>query len=426
MEEQYFLGESLPGRFHSCTQQALLHGIPPLVVFSPTARPYILKKEENYSRPTPTRNNNNISLMSQSERGGVTVGGGAAPSMAAHSLTGLSTDLLVEILSRVDAPTLASAACVSVDLHRAAEEDALWEELCHRTWPSTTGSSARELLSSMPGGYAKFYADSLPLLLYKPRRRGCSLRHDPTGTGLVVNSCDLVSFVDVYYREGCVLSRVIHATPLHGCSGTAAFLDCPLIKLEALAADGTGPMGSTPPSMALEPKEEGGVGVLNWGLEEDLRLSWVVLDARGGRAVNVSSGSPTAVQRDTPSKGDLVARFGCAVPAVCGVGDECVVITLRCLLSEAEDRVAFAGVELRVEDGEGACVGWRRSWAVLEMALSCRARTRSGRAAAEGYRAYVRGRRERKMMQGSVPAEKLCALSSLLLFLVGLLLMFLS
>ncbi|XP_068304693.1 F-box protein SNE-like [Pyrus communis] len=65
-------------------------------------------------------------------------------------------DILVEILKRLDGPSLGVAACVCRLWSTVARNDSLWEHLCFRHVSSPPPSSVKPVVVAL-GGYKKLY-----------------------------------------------------------------------------------------------------------------------------------------------------------------------------------------------------------------------------------------------------------------------------
>ncbi|XP_062153490.1 F-box protein SNE [Alnus glutinosa] len=66
------------------------------------------------------------------------------------------TDILTEILKRLDGPSLGVAACVCRLWSAIARNDSLWEHLCFRHVASPAPSSVRPVVLAL-GGYKRLY-----------------------------------------------------------------------------------------------------------------------------------------------------------------------------------------------------------------------------------------------------------------------------
>ncbi|KAL6003750.1 hypothetical protein ACLOJK_004296 [Asimina triloba] len=371
--------------------------------------------------------------------------------MANDHLGRLHQDLLAQIMARVDGPSLAAAACTCSDLRGVAHEEKLWKDVCHATWPSTQGKRAQNVLGSSAVCFSKFYADAYPLIVYKESEDARGRRWQQTTPVLPSN---LVSFVDVYYKRVCIFSKVLHGIPgandaggdEHACCEGRRqhewFMDGPF-RIDVLNyqdmmsssqdndddGDGSDDEGSEDGeamgsllSVPFVEKKERGCGKLCRKLEENVRLSWVLLDTRTGRAVSLSSWKSVSVQRHWPSESDFLMRFGCVVPVEekvmqCGPA-ECM-ISVRCRLLEREGCLKWMEISMQVEDKEGAHVTGEKSLKVLEGALGCE-RSRYWEEFEKGYGKYVKEKREvrDKKLKSEQLVDRLSVLSGIGVFSV--------
>lgn len=71
----------------------------------------------------------------------------------------LDENLLYEVLKHVDAPTLGSAACVSKQWHKTAQDERLWELICTKQW-ANIGCGKQQLRSVVLalGGFRRLHA----------------------------------------------------------------------------------------------------------------------------------------------------------------------------------------------------------------------------------------------------------------------------
>ncbi|XP_058080674.1 F-box protein GID2-like [Magnolia sinica] len=82
----------------------------------------------------------------------------------------LDSDLLFEVLKHVDARSLATAACVSKQWHKTAQDERLWEMICTRHW-ANTGCVTQQLRAVVLalGGFRRLHSIYLRPLL-KPQQ----------------------------------------------------------------------------------------------------------------------------------------------------------------------------------------------------------------------------------------------------------------
>jgi hypothetical protein len=115
-------------------------------------------------------------------------------------------------------------------------------------------------------------------------------------------------------------------------------------------------------------------------LEEELRMSWIVIDPRGKRAVNVSSGKPVSVHRHWLT-GDVQARFATVLHG--GEKGSATEVALCNLLVTLGGEMQVREVCFQIEDMDGINLNGRDSLGILQRAL-------------EGGRKKLRSEKERK------------------------------
>ncbi|EOY23817.1 hypothetical protein QUC31_008457 [Theobroma cacao] len=335
----------------------------------------------------------------------------------------LSRDLLTDIMVRLDGSTLASAACTCSDLQGIAREQSLWKQLCHSTWPSTALKEAQHLISSSAiDGFDRFYADSYPLILHDKVAKNI-----PAQTH--ISPSNFASFVDVYYSDQCILSRVLDGIPSSGdfCEGDETsdlmrwLLNCPfkLVLLDVGHDEGTGDGNElhrannqygyhrilAPPFMSFVQTDH------CKELREGLRLSWVLLDKMRGRAVNLSSWKPLLVKKIWATDGDYEIHFGCIVPVEESVLPhklaKCLILA-RCNLAE-NGHLGWKEISMHFEDTRGAYVCGNKSLTIMNQALYC-LRSNSRLIVEKGYQQFEELKQEmiRKKKLKETIADWLC------------------
>ncbi|GAV75119.1 hypothetical protein CFOL_v3_18598 [Cephalotus follicularis] len=343
-------------------------------------------------------------------------------------LKDLSGELLADIAARLDGSTLAFTACTCSDLRDIAQDQSLWRQLCYSTWPSTALEEAQHLLSSSTiikiGGFRRIYADSYPLILYeKPDTsdppkpfKNQKLKHG-------VCPSDFASFVDVYYKHKCIFSKVLDGitkavdgseeNELGSSRGASTndnnrwFLNSPFtLDLLNTCHDENivdeAEIGFVNNGYDNYPYDDGDgerLAPVECGksqedhateLMENIRLSWVLLDKRKGKAVNLSSWKPMLVKKSWPFDFDYVMHFGCVVPVEEGVVPhqlaKCI-IEARCTITEKERYPQLREIRLRIEDLAGTHVSGGKSLIILNQTLYC-SRSRNCLKVKEGYSQY--------------------------------------
>jgi hypothetical protein len=289
--------------------------------------------------------------------------------MVTTTIEDLHADVLGCALRRLDGRSLAAASCATAALRALATDPDTWRALCLAEWPSLALLAAqpqrRQLLAALPP--QRLFADAHPFPSADADEdaAGCGLLPLPVPAG----ELPLVSAVDVYYRGAPLLSRVVE-TP----ASSSWFLASPF-RVEAVERKKPPPAAAAAPSPA------------------ELELSWVVVDPARGRAVNVSSRRPVAVDRHWYT-GETLARFavvlgGCKFEA-----------TVACSEGAAGGH-AISEVSLAVEDADGAAVSGEGTLRLLAAAMEA-PRKGGEREPVEANRRYLefvkrkKGRKESK------------------------------
>ncbi|CAM8938516.1 unnamed protein product [Rhodiola kirilowii] len=304
-------------------------------------------------------------------------------------LKDLSRDLLVNVMARLDGLSLAAAACTCTELLDLATERGLWESLCHTTWPSTACPEAKNMVVPFNN---KFYAQSRPLILYDDSVGGVS----GMKTAESFAAEDLVSLVDVFYKGVCVLSKVIDGIPEAGSDRGEQhqkwFDDCPF-ELDVVKFDYSQGNGSGEDEDVVT---EDAAGNLSQELEEDVRLSWVLLNKKTGKSVNVSSCKPLKVKNSWIYSNNYTFQFGCVVPVE--VLAECV-ITARCERRNEKRDISgglkWEEIGMSIKDMAGAHLGGKKSLTVLNKAMYC-ARSNDPERVRRGYERLEKLKKEMK------------------------------
>ncbi|KAA8537808.1 hypothetical protein F0562_027612 [Nyssa sinensis] len=73
----------------------------------------------------------------------------------------MDENLLYEVLKHVDARTLATAACVSKQWYRTAQDERLWELICASHWPNLGCGNQRRRVVLAIGGFRRLYSQYL-------------------------------------------------------------------------------------------------------------------------------------------------------------------------------------------------------------------------------------------------------------------------
>ncbi|CAK9323019.1 unnamed protein product [Citrullus colocynthis] len=302
----------------------------------------------------------------------------AAGDSGTTSISDIHPDILrTHILTRLDGPALAAAACTSSQLHRLTAEPSLWGDICHSTWPSTATQRLDALISEFPDGPRSFFSDSFPCISYNSETSTSSppspatyshrrrRRHLPP---------ELISAVDIYYRGEMIFSKVVETETVSG------WFRCSPFRIDMLDPKDVVP---TPIKFPI------GGGNTCRELAENLSLSWIMIDAAGRRAMNLSSYQPVSVQRHWLS-GEVHVQFATVLGGERGTAAECVKCGIAVTCGGWEGgNLQVREVNLQVEDMDGTFLDGKDSLVILERAM-------------EG----TKGKRERKKLEEFMEKKK--------------------
>lgn len=298
---------------------------------------------------------------------------------AGPSISTVHSDVIqAHILTRLDGPTLASAACASAQLCRLCAEDDLWKTICTATWPSLDDPLVRDVISTFPNGHRSIFYDSFPSLPIQ------TLPSKKKHLYLPSSSTELISAVDMYYKDRPIFSKVQRTdTQMNW------FLCSPLW------VDLLDPKEFVPTPVEYMPKDE------EWlkHLEDSLSLSWVLIDPTKKRSANLSSRRPVSVQRHWLTR-DLEMLY-----AVTVANDQTSSEWLQCTIKvtcggKIGGEMHVRGVSLMVEDTEGKNVTGKESLRILQTAMENAERKKVSQEESkwryEKFLGMKRERRERK------------------------------
>ncbi|CAM8975622.1 unnamed protein product [Rhodiola kirilowii] len=286
-----------------------------------------------------------------------------------------------QILTRLDGPTLASTSGASAQLHRLTSDEQLWRNIAISTWPSVTHPKLQSLISSFPNRHRSLYSDSFPLLTTRQLKPDAKRLVDPTR--IIDQMVDLVSAVDLYYNGEPIFTRVVETE-----CDSAWFHGSPF-RIDM-----------------LESKESVTVPIIHSGsdeafkndLEQNLTLSWILIDPSRNKSVNLSSYKPVFVRRRWTT-GDVQVRFATVLKMDEEAEIQCR-ITVTCGLQEGGEEVDVREVSMHLEDMDGKNLCGELSLTVLAAAVEFGER-RKGRKGEEKerYEAYLERRRERRAVK---------------------------
>uniref|UniRef100_A0A0E0K0P9 F-box domain-containing protein n=1 Tax=Oryza punctata TaxID=4537 RepID=A0A0E0K0P9_ORYPU len=259
----------------------------------------------------------------------------AAATITVEDLPG---DVLACALRRLDGPSLAAASCATSGLRALADDPDTWRALCLSRWPSLAQPQPQCVLSGAVSP-RRLFADAFPFpCVDAVAAAAAPLDGDDQRQGRLLRlPGELVSAVDVYHRGGAaVVSRVVETSTL-----SSWFLTSPFC-VDAVECKNPVPAAS----VALASPAE-------------LELSWILLDPNTGRAVNVSSRRPVAVERHWYT-GDTLVRYA-VVLAGC---------KFEATVSCSEETGQITEVSLAVDDADGAAVSGEGCLRLLAAAMA--------------------------------------------------------
>ncbi|XP_076911187.1 F-box protein At2g27310-like [Bidens hawaiensis] len=282
--------------------------------------------------------------------------------------------LKTHILTKLDGQTLAAAGCTSSGLQTLCSDHKLWSNICHATWPSTVDPLVNTTISTFTSGHRSFFSDAFS----SPTRRLTATVSPPPPTTMIISS------VDIKFHDQLIFSKVelTNTTPSDWFQTTPFRVD--LLEPKELVLSGVKFSGAG----------AGDDHVTLTNLENNMTLSWIMIDPTRNRAVNLSSGKPVSVQRNWLTD-DVELTF--AVVLVRDNDDVTCNILVTCGVNDGRGELTVKGVSLTVMDVYGKCLSGRDSMVILRgLVTGLRQNRGSVEEERERYGEYIQRRRERK------------------------------
>ncbi|KAI3826904.1 hypothetical protein L1987_00964 [Smallanthus sonchifolius] len=284
------------------------------------------------------------------------------------AITNIHEDIIkTHILTKLDGQTLAAAGCTSSHLQSLCSDQTLWSNICHSTWPSTADPLITKAISTFSSGHRSFYSDAT-----SPPTHHLT----PTTATSSAPTTQLISSVDLRYHDELIFSKVesTNTTP-------SDWFQTSPFRVDLLE----------PNEIVLSAVKISGDGqVLLTDLENNMTLSWVLIDPTRNRAVNVSSVKPVSVQRNWLTNNVELTFAVVIVPDYVNCN-----VQVTCGVNEGRGEFTMTGVSLTVLDVYGKCLSGKDSMVILQGLASGTPRSRGGGEERERYREYIRRRRER-------------------------------
>ncbi|KAF1859465.1 hypothetical protein Lal_00010049 [Lupinus albus] len=271
-----------------------------------------------------------------------------------NSLSSLPQHLIhSHILTRLDALSLFSTAATSSDLYRLCTlNNYLWYSITTATWPSLCHPLAASLISPSINHHP-------PIPIHSPS-----------------HPSELISAVDLYY-EGKPFFSKCHVTQTR----KGWFLS------SSLWIDILEPNEVVPTHLKLSRNDD-----VQWlkNLEENLTLSWIMIDPTRNRAVNLSSGSVVSTRWQT-----LTEELEVVYAVMMEDEVQCSVKVTCC--GKVGGEMDVREVSLTMEDMDGRHVTGKDSMVILQRAMEFGKRKRLDRKEKkESYEKFCRIRKERE------------------------------
>lgn len=289
----------------------------------------------------------------------------------------LNSDVLSDVMRRVDGATLARLGCVITEFRSASQDESLWENLCNQRWPSTKQPLVKTLISSV-GGFRKLYNNCFPFV--------SPAYHEQDQEEESASAADFVTIVDVTYNGDPVFSRVVEGIP-----GAGAVCG-PLVDILGVTSEGNEHGVAIHPSRE---EDDGPIVTIHtktiprtrdgrfWmALCNQLRVSWILVHKKTHRMVNLASWKPSSgVQHRPYGDNHFLLRFGTILPYRDSAPVHCN-ITMRCRptsefeqLPHAETPlttvVKLTDLGLTLEDIYGMQLRGKEAVSILSRAMAC-------------------------------------------------------
>ncbi|KAD5802608.1 hypothetical protein E3N88_13968 [Mikania micrantha] len=275
------------------------------------------------------------------------------------------------ILTRLDGRSLAAAGCTSSRLQSLSSDHRLWSDICSSNWPSTQHPVATQAIVNFTSGHRSFFSDAF--LAPSHRLMTTASSHRTT---------EIISAVDIRYQNQLVVSKIesTNTTPSKWFQSTPFRID--LLEPKELVEKGI--------------KVPGDDQAIQLNLEKHMTLSWILIDPRLNRAVNLSSIKPVSVNRNWLTD-EVELTFAIVTAVDYDLHENSHVICnveVTCGVKGGGSELYVSGVSLTVQDIDGKCLNGKDSMVILEGVTVAERRWCHG--GGEEYGGYIQRRRERK------------------------------
>ncbi|XP_076953751.1 putative F-box protein At2g36090 [Bidens hawaiensis] len=271
-------------------------------------------------------------------------------------ITSLPADIIEShVLTRLDGQTLAAVSCASAAVHSMSETNhRLWSDVCHSTWPSTSGEIVTGIISGFSGnGHREFYSQAFPLPSPDPTII-IPTSSPPRGDKLInLTSTRLISAVDIYHRNKLIFTKTEETETVSG------WFQCSPFRIDLLD-----PKDMVPTEIPHPDQDATCTSLTN-----DMALSWILIDPNSKRVVNLSSHRPVSVQRHWLT-GDVQMRFASVLADDNHPHSELVqgAVVVNCGRSEGGE-MQVRELSMQIEDMDGKHLNGRDSLVILQRVM---------------------------------------------------------
>ncbi|XP_010520447.1 PREDICTED: F-box protein At3g44326 [Tarenaya hassleriana] len=320
----------------------------------------------SYSHPLPT--------AEHPPRGGVGTTISAVPHDVVRS----------HIIPCLDGASVAALSSASVELHSLCTDEHIWRDKCIATWRSFLDPRVQRVISTLPSGHRSFFSDSYTHL---------GLRRGLVDLPPSVATKELISAVDIYYKGEVIFSKVQETETVSG------WFLCSPFRVDLLD-----PKESVSTRIPYNDQWDEETWVRN--AEENLSLSWILIDPTRKRAANVSSRRPVSVHRHWLT-GEVHVRFSTVLAGnrkrKSSSSSELVEFATEMVMAPEASAVEVREVSLVAEDMEGKNLGGEGSLVILTAAMGGGRRRGGGE---ERYRELEQRKREAREEKGRRRSSK--------------------
>ncbi|KAL8517734.1 hypothetical protein ACS0TY_015819 [Phlomoides rotata] len=267
------------------------------------------------------------------------------------------------VLTRLDGPSLGTAACCSTTIRHLSSDENLWSNICHSTWPST--SSLSQFVGTF--GPSSFFSHAYPMVTAESNLSLRSSSEPPP---------ELISAVDIYYKNKVIFTKAQETETVSG------WFRCSPFRIDLVEPKDVVPTPIKHPEGDDRCTE----------MMSEMTLSWILIDVIGRRVVNLSSHKPVSVHRHWLT-GEVQVRYA----SVLGAGHVQCEIVVTCGGSESGE-MHVKEVCLQMEDMDGMHLNGKESLVFLQGALEGKKGTGKNRVqhGQQRFKDYVEMKKERK------------------------------